>query len=289
MKTSDVTVIGLGALGTALVRTLHECGFNVKSIFNRTSLKAQVLADELTIPLSGSFPSGTDDLGDIIFLTVTDSAIKEVAMKLHKLSGDFSNKTVVHCSGNEPSELLSCLSDIGASTAAFHPLQSFTRSSGPANFRNIYFSIEGDSKAKKNLNELCNNIDSKWLEVSVKEKSYIHTAAVVASNYLVTLTDASTRIGELGNLKEKDLRQALLPLMQTTLQNIADLNSPEALSGPIARGDVQTVEKHLELLKADHELFNLYKMLGRQTLKIAEKKGSLDAPAVASLRSLLNA
>lgn len=287
MKISDITVIGLGALGTALVKTLRKSGSNVKSIFNRTSSKSEALADELNIPVFGSFPSETDDLGDLVFLTVTDSSISKVAGKLSNLSDDFSGRIVVHCSGNEPSEILSCLSDKGSSTAAFHPIQTFNRSSGPADFRNIYFSIEGDKKAKKKLIEICKSFDSNWIEVSVKEKSYIHASAVMASNYLVTLADAASSIGSLGNLKEKDLIKALLPLMQTTLQNVAASTSVEALSGPIARGDVQTVKKHLELLKTDHELFNLYKMLGIHTLKIAEKRGSLDETTTASLRSLL--
>lgn len=288
MKSQDVTVIGLGALGTALVRTLHERGFNVKSIFNRSSEKAKTLAEELNISSSGTFPSKFDDLGNLIFLTVTDSSINDVALKLNTLSDDFSNKTVIHCSGNESSELLNCLSGNGASTAAFHPLQSFTQSSRPTDFRDIYFSIEGDKKAKTILKKICNRLSSKWLEVSVKEKSYLHAAAVMASNYLVALTGASIDIGKSGNLKEEDLRQALLPLMQTTLENVKSTTPSEALSGPIARGDVQTVAKHLELLKTDRELLSLYKMLGRQTLKVAEEKGSLDTSEVDLLRSLLN-
>lgn len=288
MKTIDVTVIGLGALGSVLVPALRESGLTVKSVYNRTPTKAKATAGKWDIPIFGSFPAKADDLGNLIFLTVSDSSISEAAMKLDWITDDFSNKIIVHCSGNESSDLLGSLSNKGASTAAFHPLQSFTQSSKPEDFRNIYFSLEGDEKAKNILEEITQSFGAQCINVSKKGKSCLHAAAVMASNYLVALTGASADIGSLGNLDEDELKEALLPLMQTTLRNIAGNPLSGALSGPIARGDVQTVEKHLELLKAKRELFNLYKMLGKQTLKIAENKESLDKSAIASLRSLLN-
>lgn len=287
MQVSGITILGLGALGSALVRAVKRHNLPVRSIYNRTSEKAGKLARREGISISGAFPADADELGDLIFITVADAAIGEVAEKLGELSDDFSGKTVVHCSGNETSDLLHPLAVKGAETAAFHPLQSFTRTSGADDFDGIYFSIEGSDAAKDLLKSIAEHIGAQCFEVNSESKPYLHAAAVMASNYLVALIDASAGIGALGKLSENDLRKALLPLMQTTLENASGNELTEALSGPIVRGDVQTVEKHLELLEDDRDLSLLYRSLGRRALEVAGRSGRTDQAAISALKLLL--
>ncbi len=130
----------------ALTKTLTHHNFRVKSVYNRTEDKAIQISSDFDITISGPFPKDKDQLGPLVFIAVPDRAIREVADRLAKLSDDFSVYIFVHCSGTEPADLLQSLKEKGASTAAFHPLQTFTAESGPENFNDIFFSIQGDEE-----------------------------------------------------------------------------------------------------------------------------------------------
>lgn len=285
MSLPKVSVIGIGGLGRALTNTLFDRDIPVKSIFNRSEGPLQ-LAEQLEIEIAGSFPQKAAQLGDLVFLTVSDRAIREVAGRLAGLADDFSGRTFVHCSGNESAALLQPLKAKGAATAAFHPLQTFTPQSGPDSFSGIYFSLQGDKKAFPILGQLATQIGAHYFEVSEKQKSHLHAAAVMASNYLNTLLDAAVETGTLSGLPESQVQKALLPLVKTTLGNIGETSSAEALTGPIKRGDIQTVRKHLDMLKDHHDLLGLYRMMGLQTVELSQKSGTLDETTTAELRNL---
>ena len=287
MELPETTVIGLGGLGTALTKTLVGCDIPVKSVFNRSVDKAKELSRQYDIPISGAFPTDCDQLGTLTFITVSDSAIGKIAERLSKLSDNFERRIFVHCSGNEPAELLDPLRKKDALTVSFHPLQTFTSESGPRTFRGIYFSLQGDQEAFPNLKNLAKKLGAYSFEVTADQKSDLHTAAVVASNYLNTLLDASVEIGALGGLPKSKVEKALLPLIQTTLENAKGMTFAEALTGPIKRGDVNTVKKHLDILEQEKELRDLYCLLGERTIKLAESSGSLDGTNAQKLRKIL--
>jgi len=97
----------------------------------------------------------------------------------------------------------------------------------------------------------------------------------MSSNYLVTLLDMSGKIAALGGINKEEAMQALLPLVRTTIQNIESKSTAKALTGPIKRGDAETVRLHLELLKRDKHLLNSYKKLGLETLQVSEDNRGL--------------
>lgn len=284
----DATIIGLGALGAALARTLHQKEVEIKSVFNRTSAVARETAESLGISVHGAFPSDIRDTGRLIFLAVSDTAIETTARRLSRLSDDYRGKTVVHCSGNETSDLLKTLARKGAGTAAFHPMQSFTADSGPADFRDIYFNVEGDSQSVSILKKISEIIGAHSFTISKESKSYLHASAVTASNYLLVLMSVAAEIGSLGDIDEAELLPALLPLMRGTLQNAVNRSIPEALTGPVARGDVATVQAHLSILAGNRELYRLYTLLGRRALEIAKQRNALTQSKISKLESLLN-
>jgi len=288
MKLPETTVIGLGALGMALVKALSSRDIPVKSIFNRTPEKVRTLSRQLDIPISGAFPEDSSQLGELVFITVPDGAINEVAERLSHLKGDFEGRFYVHCSGNESANLLNPLAEKGGRTASFHPLQTFTPQSGPESFNGIYFSLQGDEEVFPIIENIAKIFDAHSFRITARQKPYLHAAAVMASNYLYTLLDASAGIGALGGLPESQLQQALLPLIQTTLENAEGMSFAEALSGPIKRGDLGTVQKHLELLRDHQKLRRPYCELGLQTIDLAQSSGSLDGTTAEKLRKILN-
>lgn len=287
MDLPDITIIGLGGLGTALTKTLIHHNFHVKSVFNRTEEKATLISSDYDIRIAGQFPDDSNQLGQLVFITIPDRTIQEIADRLAKLNDDFSGYIFAHCSGTESADLLKRIKEKGASTAAFHPLQTFTAQSGAENFNDIFFSIQGDEDAFPILQQIAQKMGAQTFQISPEQKSHLHAAAVVACNYLITLLDASNQIAQVGGLDPEQIKGALYPLITTTLQNYKDGSFSESLTGPIRRGDYQTVKKHLELLKDHPNLSHLYRELGIQTLKMAQSSGHLTGTDAQKLRSIL--
>lgn len=287
MSLPNISIIGAGALGSILTRALMSQDVTLKSVFNRTESKAKDLADELAVSSFGTFPESISELGALTFLTVPDSAIIGVAQRLSKLKGDLENFTFVHCSGNESAEVLQPLKLQGATIASFHPLQTFTAYSRTSDFKGIYFSLQGDVEAFPRLRLVAKKLGAQILEVTKDQKSHLHAAAVLASNYLTTLLDTSVKVAARGGLSDEKVKNALLPLVETTLQNASQQSFIDALSGPIKRGDIRTVEKHLELLDGSPELKQVYCVLGLRTVELAEASGSLEGTVAEKMRKIV--
>lgn len=288
MKLPDTTIIGTGGLGKALGRAFHDVDIPVKSIFNRSEHKARTLADELNVEKAAPFPSSGAELGDLIFITVSDQAIEAVADRLAKIEDDFTGRTVVHCSGNEPAELLASIKSKGGTIASFHPLQTFTDDARADIFRGIYFSLQGDQESFPLLQNIVGRLGAKTLKINKEQKTHLHAAAVIASNYLNTLLSASVETAELSALSGKQVKKALMPLIKTGLENMENSSFQEALTGPVKRGDIGTVEKHRKLLDGHPELLEIYCSLGRHTVRLAETTGSLDKSTAERLRNILS-
>ena len=286
MSLPEITVIGTGGLGQTLVRALSEAQTLIKSVFNRTVGKAENLASDHNISIFGQQPDHVEQLGTLIIITVTDLAIEEVATELSRLTDDFNGYTVVHCSGNESAELLQSLRLKGARVASFHPLQTFTEQSKASTFDNIYFSLQGDEKAFPTLRDVAQTLGAQTLEVTAGQKQNLHAAAVMASNYLNALLESAVDTASLSGLSQEKAKEALLPLVQTTLQNIDGQSFEEALTGPIKRGDLETVKRHLEVLKGQPELQGIYKTLGKRTVELARKSQGIDDNIVQKMLEL---
>lgn len=288
MIDKSVTIIGTGALGSSLAKVFDEKGIIVYSLFNRSAESLEKLNEKINPAYSGRFPENFDQLGDIIFITTSDQNIKNVADELAELNDEYPNKIVVHCSGTESSAVLASLKNKGASTASFHPNQTFTKQSKPSDLKNIYFDIEGDERAAALLKQIAEKLGAHYFEVSQHAKPYLHAAGVMSSNYLFALLRLSADIAEMGGLERQNVIKAMLPLASKTIENArAAKQMSEAISGPIARGDDKTVAKHLELLRKDSKIYHLYRELGEETLKLAKQGRQLSDDELKQLGDLL--
>ncbi len=241
-----ISIIGPGRLGKALKSALGKAGYEVNLVYGKDD------------SISG--------LGDLIFITTPDSEIRKVASKIASSDLNLDGKMFAHCSGALASSILEELQKEGAHIACFHPLMAVSPKT--ESFQDIYFDIEGDESVLKLLEELAQNVGAESIRVSPKEKELLHISAVMASNYLVTLADLSLRISASANIPERILMDAFLPLMSSSLENLGNQSPTDALTGPIARGDIQTVQKHLKLLENKPELLEMYKKLGLLTLEL---------------------
>lgn len=287
MSRTSVTIIGTGSLGSALAKALFDNHYTITSLFNRRMRKAEAIAREVGATYFSEFPESSRELGSMIFLTVQDSEIEHSVDNLCRITDDFSGCTVVHCSGSIEASVLAPLEKKGASIAAFHPLQTFTSDSGTQEFRNIYFDVEADDITYNRLRNLADHLGGRTIRISSSAKPYLHAAAVMSSNYLVTLLEVSGKIAALGGIDKEEAMEAMLPLIRTTLQNLESKSTANALTGPIKRGDAETVRLHLELLKSDTDLLETYKKLGMETLQLAKETGSLPGHKKSELYDLL--
>lgn len=266
MKKPSITIFGLGKVGSALKKALHNSGYTIHSTFNRDT-----------------FPKNIEEMGDVVFLTVHDRDIKNLAEKITSAFTSFKGKKIIHCSGTLDSSVLQSVTDKGGITASFHPLKAVTNNDD--SFANVWFDMEGHSEALEVLREMSTDLSAHCFEIKPEAKPLLHAAAVVSANYVVTLIKIATEIAEVGGVDQEIALKALLPLTESSVLNIKEKGLQGSLTGPIARGDVDTIERHLEKLEQNQDLLNLYKLLGRNTLQLA---GKLDEASIKKLQELLD-
>jgi predicted short-subunit dehydrogenase-like oxidoreductase (DUF2520 family) len=209
----------------------------------------------------------------IAFLTVPDGAIATVARDIAKADAVPPSVAFVHCSGALG---LGVLGPLGSAHAvgSFHPLQSFPKPRPPEAFRGSLVGIDASTvPLRRRLERLARDLGSKPRSVAETERVIYHAAAVFASNYLVALAGVAVEMLESIGWSERDAIAGLVPLMEGALVEVARRGPVGALTGPIRRGDVETVTRHLEALARRRRIEDLYRMLGAIALEIATKAG----------------
>ena len=285
MDKARISIIGLGRVGRALLNVFVKKGYKVVSVYNRSEIDPDFVKKNPDTIFTKGIPKDTEELGDFIFLTVSDDAIESLANTLAESLDDLKGKSVIHCSGTYSSEILSSLSRIGATIASFHPMKAITPTTN--SFEGVWFDMEGDEEVTVELDRIASELSANTFLVEPKAKPLLHASAVVASNYLVVLAELVSKISSLGDVPGETALKAITPLMENTLQNVKELGVTEALTGPIARGDLKTVKQHIESLKDAPELLSLYKTLGIEAVKIAIRKSG-DSESLDEIRKLLS-
>ena len=222
-----------------------------------------------------------------VFLTVPDDALPEMAHALAAQGEAPEGCVAFHCSGAVSVDVLTPLHARGYRVGSLHPLQAIAHPiSGAARLRGSFFAVAGEPEATALGRRLVAELGGTPLAIPATRRVTYHAAAVVASNYLPVLLAAAARLLVHAGVDEDEAVPALLPLMRGTLDNIEELGLAAGLTGPISRGDVETVRLHLRSLPEREA--RLYRDLGREAIELAEARG-LDDDAVAALRELLGA
>ena len=172
---------------------------------------------------------------------------------------------------------------------AVHPLRSFADPARAAElFPGTACAVDGDEDAVEVLEGFVRSIGGAPLRVRTDRKAIYHAGAVLASNALVALLDAAIRLFQKAGVARPDALRALLPLVEGTVANARSVGVPEALTGPVERGDAETVRLHVEALSAHApELVGAYATLARLTAEAARAKGTIDEAAVERLEAAL--
>ncbi len=285
MTRQSLGFLGAGTLAHALAPAVARAGHPVTAVASRTFAHAQSLAQRLPAAVAVPDPRKLFDHAQIVFLTVPDRAIEPVCRRLPWRPG----LAAVHCSGALSLDPLAAAQEAGAETGAFHPLQTLADPDRPSPFRGVSFAVDASSPALRAvLTDLAHALEGTAETIRGTHKPLYHAAASMASNYLVTLLAAASGVWtSLGATRADGLR-ALLPLVRGTLDNLASVGLPAALTGPMARGDADTVKLHLQALRATQpELIPMYIEIGHRAVDLAIEKGGIDADAAAALHALL--
>jgi len=277
--------IGAGTVGTALAIKLSSKGYSVVAVSSRGQNSAENLARALSGCSLATSNQEVADAAELIFITTPDDAITSVASQIRWHKG----QSVVHCSGADSTDILEPARKASAHVGCFHPLQTFASAEQAlANIPGSTFALEAEEPLLTTLKNMANALDGHWIELQAKDKVVYHASAVIACNYLVTLIKLATDLWQTFDIPGQQAIQALLPLIRGTIHNIETLGVPNCLTGPIARGDTGTIEKHLDTLqKVNPDLLATYKELGIKTIPIALDKGRISKHQAEELKAAL--
>jgi predicted short-subunit dehydrogenase-like oxidoreductase (DUF2520 family) len=286
----NIAIIGAGVLGTSLAVLLRRAGHSIVAVCSRTHRSAQAAA---------ALIGGTQVVGDCglaamgadaVILAVPDRAIPTVAIQVAAGGALKRGAVVVHLSGALPAGVLAGVRAAGGWQGSLHPLQSFADvETAIASLPSSFFFLEGDEEAVDTLRSLVISLEGRPVRIDSASKVLYHAAATAASNYLVTLVDYAAGLMVKAGVPPDVALPALMPLVQGTVRNLDAVGLPDALTGPIARGDAGTVKSHLEALRrAPGDLVRLYVALARKTVEVALRKGKIEREVADQILKMLS-
>ena len=288
MNRPAIAVIGAGKVGSALGILLQRQGYPVTGVASRTVASAEKLAGKLGCR-AYALPEEATRAAGLVFITTPDRVIGEVAATISAANGFKAGQVVAHTSGAHSAAVLTGVQETSALAVSIHPLQSFAGVEAAIdNLPGSYFALEGDEAAMAVAGQVVQDLGGRAFTLAAEAKPLYHAAACIASNYLVSLMHfASGLYGNFG-LGRQEAFQALLPLVEGTIKNIGRVGPVAALTGPVARGDGNTLEDHLAAFKRlGSRGIDLYRHLGRYTVNVALEQGSISSQQAAELKQIL--
>ncbi len=243
---TSIGFIGAGTVGTALAVRLKLRGYAIVAVASRTPASAHRLADQVPGCRVYASGDGVAQAADLIFITTPDAAIGAVASGVPWRRG----QAVVHCSGVDSLDVLEPARKRGAMVGGFHPLQTFASvAQAVENIPGSTIAVEAEEPLLTTLKGVAESLEGKWVVLKAGDKVLYHAAAVISCNYLVTLMQMATDLWQTFGVDRAEATQALMPLLRGTLNNLEKVGLPNCLTGPVARGDLGTIRKHLEALE----------------------------------------
>ena len=266
-----VGIIGPGRAGIGLGLALARAGYTVRLHGRHKKSVPKPLT--LTVGPDDRPPAWIGETGGgVVILAVRDDALRSLALMLHHSQAIKGSHVVLHLSGVQGQEALGPLVTTQAALGSLHPLQTISDPEGaPDRLKGAWAAVEGMPRAVEMAERLARDMGLKPFRLTSKQKAVYHAGAVFASNYFVVVEAVAQRLLRHAGLTDAEAWQALRPLVEGTLANLAKQQPAEALTGPVMRGDVETIVRHLESLTIDDQ--NLYRLLGRAALELARKRG----------------
>jgi predicted short-subunit dehydrogenase-like oxidoreductase (DUF2520 family) len=285
-------IVGAGPVATALPGALRLGGVPVLGLWARRAAPARLAGSVAGVAAFSSAPPDLLLETEVVILAVRDQVITEVAQMLLGTGLINTRHVLLHCAGAASArELLGPVADRVAGIGTLHPLSAIA--DGKISMRALkgtVFGVEGDDAGRTTAGKLVAAISGIVLPLDGTQMASYHAAAALASNYLVAAIDAAAAVLASTGVAPDKAAQALIPLAEGALRNIAAHGTTGGLTGPVRRGDLATVTRHLEAIRDRPELAEIYRVLARRAVEIASRIDGRDAPdrtALEAIRALL--
>ena len=256
----DVSFIGSGNLAWHLAPALDNVGYTVKEVYSQNPKHAASLVGRLyQADVKASLDFSTSP-SDIFIIAVTDDAIRGIAQEIILPE----EAILVHTSGSQPLSVLGYAAT--PNTGVFYPLQTFSKAK-KVDFKDIPIFIESDDEdVIKALTKMGKALESKVKRITSHDRKALHVAAVFASNFSNHMLTIAQEIATKNGLDFEVLK----PLIAETLNKSLAIDPKKAQTGPAKRGDFEILDNHLEFLKDEPELAEIYKIVSQHIIDQSE-------------------
>jgi len=263
----SITLIGAGNLAQALGPALKAAGYRIEVVAGRNTAESQRRARSLARRLGAKWCSveQVKPTSDVVWLLHTDDALATTAQTLAR-AGGWRGKVALHSSGALSSDVLQPLKKAGAHTASLHPMMTFVAGTS-LEMSKVPFAVEGDRAALAAAKQIVRRLHAEIFPIRKSAKVLYHALGSFSSPMIVATLVTAERVGRAAGLSLPQTRKMMAAILQQTLKNYMERGPAAAFSGPIKRGDLETVRRHLRALKRVPEAGEIYRALVRSALR----------------------
>ena len=265
--------IGAGKVGTAMGIFFKQNNLTLSGYLSRRETSSQGAAKATDAAVFFDLPSLVS-ASDVIFITTGDDQISTVINQLIQTACLTGHHTLVHTSGALSTDLFDSILASGGGVCSLHPIMSFADPiTASLNLKQTVFTLEGNDKGLADAQRILKLTDNRYFVIDKHNKVLYHAAACILSNYLVTLIDSGFELLKSTGIANDEITRAFMPLITATLGNIEKSGTVNALTGPLVRGDENTIGKHIEAIKTQTpEFLALYQTMGLATIDMIKDK-----------------
>jgi predicted short-subunit dehydrogenase-like oxidoreductase (DUF2520 family) len=262
-----IAIVGAGRLGTALTLELKHAGYAISEVVSRNTTASRRKARDLARIVGARSSTGGDTRfdADLVWFCVPDREIGRASLQLASVV-DWKKKIVFHSSGALASDELEALRRCGAAVASVHPMMTFVSGAIPS-LKGVPFAVEGDARAVRAARQIVSKLGGEAFTIHKRHKAAYHAWGGFTSPLLVAALATGEQLARTAGQSTAEARKKMLPIVRQTIANYEALGPAGAFSGPIVRGDVEILSKHLRVLKNVPAAREVYLALARAALK----------------------
>lgn len=267
-------IIGAGRVGTAVGHLLLESGEEILAVASRSEESLEQAEKFVEGPLLTADVVRAGKKGNAVIITTPDDLIADTCLSLVSGGGVKKRDFIVHMSGALGLDVLQPAEDLGARTVSIHPLQTFADVKGAVKKipGSVFAVTARDESAQEWAESLVRKMEGEPVLLAEKDKILYHTGAVVACNLLVALEHAAELLYQDIGMRRDQALKALMPLIEGTVENLKKHGTEKALTGPVSRGDIGVIRRHLDSMEREErkKLLKVYASLSLYALDLAE-------------------
>ena len=278
--------IGAGKVGTALAVKLSRKGYSVSAVYDVHEEAAKDFVREIKNCKAMGQLQEVARSADFVFVSTPDALIETVVSSVKWKAG----QTVVHCSGANTVALLDAAKKAGALVGVFHPGQTFADTKQAIeNMAGATFDIESEEPLLTTLKKMAGDLDGYWIEVRAEDKPVYHVAVELTSVFVMLLFRTAVNMMQTMDITVEQAVRVALPMLRGTANIIETFGNSRPLTGPVDRGDTDTIKRHIDgLNRLCPGTLPLYRELVRQNIPFAAEHESIDQKKSEELLSLIN-